>query len=66
MEIRVFRSNSGTPGDEHTFPVSVSENVIIMVKDAFTLDSNKRYRAEVFFQIPDGNLNISGAINFSE
>ena len=66
VEVRVFRSHSGTLEDEHTFPVSVSENVIIIVEDAFTLDSNERYRAEVFFQIPDGNFNISGVINFSE
>ena len=66
VEIRVFRYDSGTLEDEHTFPVSVSENVIIIVEDAFTLDSNERYRAEIFFQNPDGNFNISGAVNYSE
>ena len=66
VEIRVLKSDSGTLEDEETFSVSVSENVIIIFEDASTLDSNQRYRAEVFFQIPDGNLNISGAVNFSE
>ena len=67
IKISVFRSDSGTPEDEHTFPVSFSENaIIIIIEDAFTLDSNERYRAEVFFQIPDGNFNISGAVNFSK
>ena len=66
VEITVFRSDSQTLEDEHTFPVSVSENDIIIVEDAFTLVSNERYRAEIFFQNPDGNLNISGAANYSE
>ena len=66
VEIRVFRFNSGILEDEHTFPVSVTEIAIIIFEDAFTLDSNERYKAEVFFQIPDGNFNISGAVNFSE
>ena len=66
VEIRVFRSDSGTLEDEHTFPVSVSENVIIIVEDTFTLDSNERYRAEIFFQNPEGNFNISGTVNYSE
>ena len=66
VEIRVFRSDSGTLEDKHTSPVSVSENAIIIIEDAFTLDSNERYKAEIFFQIPNGNFNISGAVNFSE
>ena len=66
VKISVFTSDSGTLEDERTFPVSVSENAIIIVEDAFTLDSNERYKAEILFRIPDGNFNISGAVNFSE
>ena len=66
VEIRVFRSDSRTLEDEHIFPVSVTENAIIIVEDAFTLDSNERYKAEIFVRIPNGNFNISGAVNFSE
>ena len=66
VEIRVFRSDSGTLEDEHAFPVSFLENAIIIVEDAFILDSNKRYRAEIFFQNPGRNFNLSDAVNFSE
>ena len=66
VEIRVFRSDSGTHTEEQTFPISVSENAIIIVEDAFTLDSNERYTAEIFYQNLDGNFSISGTVNFSK
>ena len=48
------------------FPVLASENAVIIVENGFTLDSNERYRAEIFSKSYNGNFNISGAVNFSE
>ena len=67
IDVRVYRSNNLILED---FPkkisVSVSESAIITLKDMHTLDSNKRYTAEIFFKNPNGDFNVSGAVNFSE
>ena len=66
LEIRVFSFDNQNPENERTFPVSVSEKAILTVEDAFTLDSNERYRAKIFFNSPAGGFNISKSVNISE
>ena len=48
VEIRVFGFDNQNLEDERTFPVLVLENAILTTEDAFTLDSNERYRAKIF------------------
>ena len=67
IDIRVFRYNDKILEDlARNFLVSVSESAIITLEEAFNLESNRRYSAKVFFQNPNGDFNITGAVNFSE
>ena len=66
VEIKLFGFDEYNPEDKRTFPVSVSENAILTIEDAFTLDSNERYRTKICFNSPSGSFNISRSVNISE
>ena len=67
VNITVFASNGQSiTFSEGLFPVYVSESSIMNLHEAFTLDPNKKYSAKIFFQNPNGDINSSGVVNFSE
>ena len=67
VNITVFASNGqNITFSEGLFPVYVSESSIINLHEAFILDPNKKYSAKIFFQNPNGDINSSGVVNFSE
>ena len=67
IDIRVFRFADQILVDFlRNLSVLVSENAIVTLEEAFTLSSNERYSAEIFFQNPNGEFNVTGAVNFSK